>query len=73
WDSEPTNITPLKIYTSVTTNNSTTTMKSDYVWLLSAYPACSGLEVEYQNTSSGAFRGRPTVTCQAGPYGLHVE
>ncbi|KAG0318112.1 hypothetical protein BGZ99_005860 [Dissophora globulifera] len=73
WDPEPTNVTPLKIYTSVTTNSSTTTMKSDYVWLLLAYPVCDGLQVEYQNTSSGAFRGYPNVACQRGSYGLHVD
>ncbi|KAF9339857.1 hypothetical protein BGZ91_004449 [Linnemannia elongata] len=58
-DPEPTKVTALKIYTSITTDNGTTTMLSDYMGRIVASSLCPGLVVEYQNTSSGSFRGYP--------------
>ncbi|KAF9997729.1 hypothetical protein BGZ80_006934 [Entomortierella chlamydospora] len=71
-DPEPTNVTALKIYTSVTTDNGTTTMQSDYLSMLDAYSSCVGLVVEYQNTSNGAFRGNPDA-CGKGQYGFGID
>ncbi|KAF8928339.1 hypothetical protein EDD21DRAFT_388985 [Dissophora ornata] len=72
WDPEPTKVTPLKIYSSVTTNNGTTNLISDNLGEIFAYSTCSGLVVEYQNASSGAFRG-DSMACTSNPYGFHIE
>ncbi|KAF9158288.1 hypothetical protein BGX21_011026 [Mortierella sp. AD011] len=72
-DLEPTNVTPLKIYTSVTTDNGTTIMQSDYLSMLDAFSLCMGLVVEYQNASSGAFRGKPDACGTGGQYGFGID
>ncbi|KAF9584938.1 hypothetical protein BGW38_004599 [Lunasporangiospora selenospora] len=70
-DPEPTNFTALKIYTSVTTDGTGTTMLSDYFWMLAIRPVCQELVVKYQNTSSGAFRLNGG-TCPAARYGADI-